>query len=237
MQASICDDILTASDQFINGELRDDTCSRFWSYSRRIRRLIVPPRKSTEQAIHISVYSRLSLRFPGRAILSFLERLNYTLTDEGDTAKYAIEFPILLSESVRQLRIYNRASERMCEAFLSFLIDKAFQFQHLTINGPPSRYFVNHSSRLTSLRVLVLSKCQDTFPELAHFFKQSPDLQDLSITVTLEWVPSLDYSSIPANLLPNLRTLSNICPGPRGVLPPTSAARFRGNAGQPTDYL
>ena len=162
----------------------------------------------TEQAIHISVYSRLSLRFPGRAILPFLERLNYTLTDEGDTAKYAIEFPILLSESVRQLRIYNRASEKMCEALLSFLIDKAFQFQYLNISGPPPRYFVNHSLRLTSLWTLVLSKCQDTFPDLAHFFKQLPDLQILSISVTLKWAPSLDDTSIPTNLLPNLEYLS-----------------------------
>lgn len=158
----------------------------------------------TERAIHISVYSRLSLRFPGREILPFLDCLNYTLTDKGDTAKYALEFPILLSASVRQLRIYNRTSEKMCEVLLSFLIDKAFQFQHLTVNGPPPRYFVTHSLRLTSLRTLVLSKCQDTFPDLAHFFKHLPDLQDL----TLEWVPSLDNTSIPTNLLPNLWFLS-----------------------------
>ncbi|EDR16152.1 uncharacterized protein LACBIDRAFT_321377 [Laccaria bicolor S238N-H82] len=193
---------------FINGELHDATCSRFWSYSCRIRRLLIPLRKSTEQAIHISVYSRLSMRFPGRAILPSLESLNYTLTDKEDTAKYASEFPILLSASVRQLRIYNRASEKMCEAILSFLFDKASQFRHLTINGPPPYYFFNHSLRLTSLRTLVLLKCQETFPDLAHFFKQLPDLQNLTVWVTLEWIPSPDDTIIPTNLLPNLRFLS-----------------------------
>jgi hypothetical protein len=208
VQASICDDILTASEQFIDGALHDDTCSRFWNYSRRIRRLIVPSRKSTERAIHVSVYSRLSLRFPGRAILPFLECLDYTLTGKGDTAKYAIEFPILLSASVRQLRVYNHARERMCKALLSFLIDKAFQFQHLTVEGPPPRYFVTHPLQLTSLRTLVLLRCQDTFPDLAHFFKQLPDLRNLTVQVTLEWVPSLTNKSIPTNLLPKLRFLS-----------------------------
>ena len=96
----------------------------------------------------------------------------------------------------------------MCEALLSFLIDKAFQFQHLTIQCPPPRYFVNHSLRLTSLRALILLKCQDMFPDLAHFFKQLPDLQNLWISVALEWVPSLDDTSIPTNLLPNLGYLS-----------------------------
>lgn len=208
MQPSICDDILKASEQFINGELHDDTCSRFWSYSRRMRRLLVPSRKSTERAIHISVYSRLSLRFPGRAILPFLECLNYTLTDKGDPAKYALEFPILLSASVRQLRVYNRASKMMCEVLLSFLIDRAFQFEHLTIYRPPPRSFVTHSLRLTSLRTLVLSKCQDTFPDLARFLKHLPDLQELCVWVTLEWVPSLATTSVPNKLLPNLRSLS-----------------------------
>jgi hypothetical protein len=208
VQASIYDDILTASEQFINGELHDDTCSRFWSYSRRIRRLIVRSPQSTKRAIHISVYSRLSLRFPGRAILPFLEYLNYILTDKGDMAKYAIEFPIILSSSVRRLRVYNRASEKMCEALLSFLTDKAFQFRHLTVIGPPPRYFLTHSLRLTSLRTLVLLKCQDTFPDLAHFFRQLPDLQNLTVGVTLEWVPSLANKSIPTNLLPKLQFLS-----------------------------